>query len=159
MTTPVPCLWFDAQAEEAAQFYCSVFPDSRIHEVSRYAEHAGERAGTVLTVNFEVQGAPFMALNGGPQYTFSEAVSFFVPVDTQDEIDRLWDALTADGGEPGRCGWLKDRFGVSWQIVPANLGELIGGGSDPDGAGRAMAAMLQMSKLDIATLERARDGV
>jgi predicted 3-demethylubiquinone-9 3-methyltransferase (glyoxalase superfamily) len=157
MTSITPCLWFDTRAEEAARFYCEVFPDSRVLEVSRYPDEAGERGGTVLTVTFELQGTGFMALNGGPEYTFSEAVSFFVPVDTQDEIDRLWYALTADGGAPGRCGWLKDRFGVSWQIVPARLGELIGGG-DAEGASRAMAAMLQMTKLDIATLERAHDG-
>ena len=159
MTTITPCLWFDTQAEEAAQFYCSVFPDSRILDVSRYGDDAGERAGTVLTVTFEIAGAPFMGLNGGPMYRFSEAISFSVPADTQDEIDRLWDTLTSEGGEPGQCGWLKDRFGVSWQVVPSQLGDLIGGGSDPEASGRAMAAMLQMTKLDIAALQAARDGI
>lgn len=159
MTTITPSLWFDTQAEEAAQFYCSVFPDSRILDVSRYGDDAGERAGTVLTVTFEIAGAPFMGLNGGPMYRFSEAISFSVPADTQDEIDRLWDTLTSEGGEPGQCGWLKDRFGVSWQVVPSQLGDLIGGGSDPEASGRAMAAMLQMTKLDIAALQAARDGI
>ena len=159
MTTITPSLWFDTQAEEAAQFYCSVFPDSRILDVSRYGDDAGERAGTVLTVTFEIAGAPFMGLNGGPMYRFSEAISFSVPADTQDEIDRLWDTLTSEGGEPGQCGWLKDRFGVSWQVVPSQLGDLICGGSDPEASGRAMAAMLQMTKLDIAALQAARDGV
>lgn len=100
-----------------------------------------------------------MGLNGGPMYRFSEAISFSVPADTQDEIDRLWDTLTSEGGEPGQCGWLKDRFGVSWQVVPSQLGDLIGGGSDPEASGRAMAAMLQMTKLDIAALQAARDGI
>ena len=149
-----PCLWFDTEGEEAARFYTSVFPNSRIVEVNRYGS-AGPRAeGTVMTVLFELDGQRFVALNGGPQYAFTEAVSFVIDCADQDEVDRYWSALTADGGEEGPCGWLKDRFGLSWQIVPKRLPELLG---DPDAerAQRVMAAMLSMGKIEIAALEEA----
>jgi predicted 3-demethylubiquinone-9 3-methyltransferase (glyoxalase superfamily) len=142
-------LWFDTQAMEAAEFYASHFDDSRVDRVP------GD--GPATFVSFRLAGVEYLALNGGPQYRFTEAVSLYVAADTQDEIDRLWEALTADGGEPGRCGWLKDRFGLSWQIVPPVLEELLG---DPDRAkaGRAMQAMLQMQKLDIQKLRDAAAG-
>ena len=148
-----PCLWFDTEGEEAAQFYTSVFPNSRIVEVTRYGS-AGPRAeGTVMTVSFELDGQGFVALNGGPDFTFNEAISLQVDCDSQDEVDSYWNALS-DGGEEGPCGWLKDKYGVSWQIVPRVLTELI---SDPDQekAQRVMAAMLQMRKIEIAELEKA----
>jgi predicted 3-demethylubiquinone-9 3-methyltransferase (glyoxalase superfamily) len=151
------CLWFDTQAEEAAQFYTSVFKDTRMGQVSRYGEAGPRPAGTVITAEFELNGQKFVALNGGPEYTFTEAVSFQIPCADQAEVDYYWDRLTADGGEPGPCGWVKDRFGLSWQVVPTVLSSLL---SDPD-PGRAAAAtkaMLSMGKLDIAELERARDG-
>jgi predicted 3-demethylubiquinone-9 3-methyltransferase (glyoxalase superfamily) len=149
------CLWFDTEGEEAANLYTSVIPNSKILDVSRYGEAGPREAGTVMTVSFELDGNKFLALNGGPQYTFSEATSFQILCETQEEVDRYWAALT-DGGEEGPCGWLKDRFGVSWQIVPTRLMELI---QDADGARaqRAMAAMLQMSKIDIAAVEKAAD--
>ena len=158
----VPCLWFDTHAEDAAKFYVSVFPHSRITRVTHYTaegkEIHGHEPGSVLTVAFELAGCPFTALNGGPQFKFSEAVSFQVMCDTQDEIDELWTRLTA-GGDPNaeQCGWLRDKFGLSWQIVPAKLAELLG---DPDAtkAGRAMNALMQMKKLDITRLERAHAG-
>lgn len=149
-----PCLWFDRQGEEAAGYYVSIFENSEILEISRYGEGAPLPAGTALVVTFSIDGRKFMALNGGPAFTFNEAVSFYVNAETQAEIDRLWSALTRDGGEPGQCGWLKDKYGVSWQIVPPILTELL---SDPDRekAGRVMQAMLGMGKLDIAELEAA----
>jgi predicted 3-demethylubiquinone-9 3-methyltransferase (glyoxalase superfamily) len=157
-----PFLWFDHQAEEAAAFYVSVFPGSRITGGSSYgeagAEVTGGTPGSAMVVTFEVAGRPFSALNGGPAFRFSEAISFEVSCETQDEVDYYWDRLSA-GGDPAaqQCGWLKDRFGVSWQVVPTALGRLLG---DPDRekAGRAMEAMLQMKKLDIAELERAHAG-
>jgi predicted 3-demethylubiquinone-9 3-methyltransferase (glyoxalase superfamily) len=154
MPSITPFLWFDSQAHEAAEFYTSVFPNSRITEVTHYGEAGPGEAGTVMTVGFELDGRPFSALNGGPEFTFSEAISFAIECDTQEEVDGYWAALTADGGEEGPCGWLKDRFGLSWQVVPKRLLELI---SDPDAAAaqRAVAAMLQMRKLDIAALEEA----
>jgi len=157
MQTITPCLWFNGEAEEAAQYYVSVFPRSRILDVSRYGEGGGMPAGTALTVSFELDGVAFQALNGGTEIPFTDAVSLSVRAETQEDIDRLWDTLTADGGEPGPCGWLKDRYGLSWQIVPPILGELL---ADPDQekAGRVMQAMLAMSKLDIAGLEAAYDG-
>lgn len=152
-----PCLWFDTQAEEAAAYYTSIFENSEILDVSRYGEGAPMPAGTALVVTFTIDGRKFQALNGGPAFTFSEAVSFYVNAPTQDEIDRLWDALTRDGGEPSQCGWLKDKYGVSWQIVPPLLGELL---SDPDQekSARVMQAMLGMGKLDIAQLLAAAEG-
>jgi predicted 3-demethylubiquinone-9 3-methyltransferase (glyoxalase superfamily) len=149
-------LWFDHEAEEAASLYVSVFPNSRITGVQRYQEGAPLPAGTAMTVSFVLDGVEFEALNGGPAFPFTEAISLFVRAETQPEIDELWDKLTADGGEPGRCGWLKDRFGLSWQVVPPALGELLGD-PDPAAAGRVLQAMLGMSKIDIAQLRAARD--
>ena len=151
-----PNLWFDTQAEEAAAFYCSVFPNSRITHVARYTEAGPRPAGMVMTVRFELDGQPFVGINGGPEFTFDEAVSFQVTCADQDEVDRYW-ALLTDGGEEGQCGWCKDRFGLSWQVVPAGFEEVF---SDPDPgrAQRAMAAMLTMRKLDISALQAAADG-
>jgi predicted 3-demethylubiquinone-9 3-methyltransferase (glyoxalase superfamily) len=154
MNKITPCMWFDTEGEEAAQLYTSVFPNSRIVETTRYGS-AGPRAeGTVMTVLFELDGQRFVALNGGPDFKPNEAISFQVDCDTQEEVDSYWSALIADGGEEGPCGWLKDRFGVSWQVVPNVLTQLI---SDPDQekAQRVMAAMLKMGKIEIAELERA----
>jgi predicted 3-demethylubiquinone-9 3-methyltransferase (glyoxalase superfamily) len=149
----VPFLWFDTQAEEAATFYTSVFPNSRIVDVTRYGEAGPGPAGSVMTVDFELDGQPFVALNGGPEFTFTEAISFQVACETQEEVDRYWSTLSA-GGEEGPCGWLKDRFGLSWQIVPNVLPRLL---RDPDRekSQRVMACMLKMGKLEIADLERA----
>ena len=153
-----PCLWFDTQAEEAARFYVSIFPNSRVDRVDRAAsDYPDGREGNVLTVAFTLNGAPFVGLNGGPQFRFSEAISFMVDCMDQAEVDRYWDALTADGGEPGPCGWLKDRFGLSWQVVPRQLTELLRS-EDRDGARRAMEAMLKMGKLDVVQLEAAAEG-
>jgi predicted 3-demethylubiquinone-9 3-methyltransferase (glyoxalase superfamily) len=149
----VPCLWFDTEGEEAAEFYTSVFPNSKILDVSRYGEAGPRPAGTVMTVNFELNGQEFLALNGGPDFTFSEAISFQIFCEDQDEVDRYWAALS-EGGEEGPCGWLKDRFGLSWQIVPTRLSELLSD-PDPERSQRAMKAMLGMKKIDIAELERA----
>jgi predicted 3-demethylubiquinone-9 3-methyltransferase (glyoxalase superfamily) len=146
-----PCLWFHAEAEEAARFYVSLIPNSKIGSVMR-----GAPGVPAIAVDFALEGRPFMALNGRQQEGFTDAHSFVLTCETQVDIDRYWDALTR-GGEEGRCGWLKDRYGVSWQIVPRALGALLGG-SDPAASGRAMQAMLGMRKLDIAALERARDG-
>jgi predicted 3-demethylubiquinone-9 3-methyltransferase (glyoxalase superfamily) len=157
-----PCLWFDDQAEPAAELYVSIFPSSRITRVSRYGETGqeihGKPPGSVLTVAFELDGQPFTALNGGPIYEFTEAISFQVDCATQEELDHFWEKLSA-GGDPQaqQCGWLKDRFGVSWQIVPSALQELIAG-PDAKKAERAMGAMLQMKKLDIAKLRQAYEG-
>ena len=149
-----PCLWFDTEGEEAAQFYTSVFPNSKIVEVTRYGSAGPRDEGTVMTVTFELDGQRFIALNGGPDFKFNEAISLEVDCETQDEVDSYWNALTEGGGEEGPCGWLKDKYGVSWQIVPKILTELI---SDPDQekAQRVMAAMLKMRKIEIAELERA----
>jgi predicted 3-demethylubiquinone-9 3-methyltransferase (glyoxalase superfamily) len=146
-------LWFDTEAEEAARFYTSVFADSRIVDVSYYGEAGPRPAGMVLTVDFELQGQRFTALNGGPEFKFTEAISLLVNCEDQEEVDRLWAALGEDG-EHGPCGWLKDRYGLSWQIVPTRLGELL---QDPDRdkANAVMQAMLQMGKLEIADLEKA----
>jgi len=148
-----PCLWFDTQGEEAATFYTSVFPNSEITEIVRYGEAGPGAEGTVMTVTFVLDGEEFLALNGGPEFTFNEAISFQVNCADQAEVDHFWTRLS-EGGEEGPCAWLKDRFGVSWQIVPVRLPELL---SDPDRdkAQRVMAAMLQMKKIDIATLELA----
>jgi predicted 3-demethylubiquinone-9 3-methyltransferase (glyoxalase superfamily) len=153
----VPFLWFDTEAEEAAQFYVSLFRNSKIGQVARYGEGGPGPKGQVMTISFELDGVRFTALNGGPIYKFSEAVSLQVDCEDQAEIDRLWDALTSAGGQPGQCGWLKDRFGLSWQIVPGDMGRLIGG-DDPAKSSRAVQAMMQMKKLDIAALEKAREG-
>ena len=158
----VPCLWFDGQAEDAATFYVYVFERSRIKRVSRYTEVGrevhGQKPGSVMVVDFELEGQPFTALNGGPQFKFNEAISLQVMCETQSEVDRYWEKLTAGGDEKAQqCGWLKDKFGVSWQIVPAILSELLVD-SDPARAGRTMNAMLKMKKLDIATLKKAHAG-
>jgi predicted 3-demethylubiquinone-9 3-methyltransferase (glyoxalase superfamily) len=148
-----PCLWFDTEGEEAATFYTSVFPNSRIVDVTRYGS-AGPRAeGTVMTVSFELDGQAFTALNGGPEFTFNEALSLEVACKDQEEVDSLWNALS-EGGEEGPCGWLKDRYGVSWQIIPTALPELL---ADPDRekSQRVMQAMLKMQKIEIDELERA----
>jgi predicted 3-demethylubiquinone-9 3-methyltransferase (glyoxalase superfamily) len=149
-----PFLWFDTQAEDAANFYVSLFPDSKILDVARYTEAGPGAAGSVVTVQFELGGLPVTALNGGPAFKLTEAFSFSVTCDDQSEVDRYWDALLKGGGEESQCGWLKDRFGLSWQIVPKALLALL---HDPDRAkaARAMAAMLQMRKLDVASLEAA----
>jgi predicted 3-demethylubiquinone-9 3-methyltransferase (glyoxalase superfamily) len=158
MTSITPFLWFDGTAEEAARFYTSTFPDSRIDNVDRSpADNPSVKEGAVLTVSFTLAGQRFVALNGGPDFTFNEAVSFAIDCEDQAEVDRYWDALTANGGEPGPCGWLKDRFGLSWQVIPKRMQELFSS-PDRDGAKRAMDAMLKMQKLDVAELEAAFDG-
>lgn len=157
MQAPYPCLWFDGTAEEAATFYASVVPNSSVDRVWRSpADTPAGPAGMVLTVDFTLAGQHFQGLNGGPEFQFSEATSFVLECEDQDEVDRLWDALTAGGGEPGPCGWLKDRFGLSWQIVPVELNRLVAD-PDPDRARRAMEAMLQMGKIEVEELRRAAD--
>ncbi len=153
----VPNLWFDTQAEEAAAFYVSVFKQGRILNVSRYTDAGPRPAGTVMTVEFELDGQRFVAINGGPQFTFDEAVSFQIDCEDQDEVDYYWEKLT-EGGQEVQCGWLKDRYGLSWQVVPSGMDEIF---SDPDPgrAERAMRAMFGMLKLDIAALRAAPDGV
>jgi len=152
----VPNLWFDGQAEEAASFYASVFPNSRIAMVTRYPEGSPGPPGTAMTVEFDLDGQRIVAINGGPQFTFSEAVSLAVTCEDQAEVDHYWERLS-EGGEEGPCGWLKDRYGLSWQVVPKGMDEVFAG--DPERARRAMDAMLQMRKLDAAALRRAADGV
>jgi predicted 3-demethylubiquinone-9 3-methyltransferase (glyoxalase superfamily) len=153
MSKIAPCLWFDTEGEEAAKFYTSVFPNSRIVEVAHYGPGAPRPEGMVMTVAFELDGNKFIALNGGPEFKFSEAISFEIECADQNEVDMYWMKLS-DGGEQGPCGWLKDRFGVSWQVVPRALYELLGD-PDRDRRERVMAAMLQMGKIDVAELERA----
>ena len=150
--TTIPCLWFDGQAEQAAELYTSVFPNSGLGDVSRYPD------GRAMTVSFSLDGQQFVALNGGPQFAFTEAVSFQIPCADQEEVDHYWSRLTAAGGEESRCGWLKDRFGLSWQVIPTELFALL---SDPDPgrAQRASEAMLSMRKLDIGEIRRAADAV
>jgi len=148
-----PFLWFDSEAEEAANFYVSLFDDSAITDISRYPEGSPGPAGQVMSVNFRLAGQEFMALNAGPESRFTEAISLFVHCKDQNEVDRLWSKLT-DGGEESQCGWLKDRWGLSWQIIPDRLGELLGD-PDPGRSQRAMQAMLQMQKIDIQALEDA----
>ena len=153
MSKLTPCLWFDTEGEEAATFYTSVFPNSRITDIARYGSAGPRPEGTVMTVGFELDGVRFLALNGGPQFTFSEAISFQISCESQEEVDRYWSELSA-GGEEGPCGWVKDRFGLSWQVVPTALPRLLG---DPDHgkAQRVMKAMLEMKKIEIDELERA----
>jgi predicted 3-demethylubiquinone-9 3-methyltransferase (glyoxalase superfamily) len=153
--TITTCLWFDTEGEEAAEFWCSVIPNSRVNEVTRYGEAGPRPAGTAMTVSFDLDGQPYVALNGGPEYHFNEAVSLQISCADQAEVDHYWDTLS-EGGAPGPCGWLKDRFGFSWQVVPAVLPELLGD-PDPDRAQRAMKAMLSMGKLDIAAIRAAAD--
>ncbi|HEX7151578.1 MAG TPA: VOC family protein [Thermoanaerobaculia bacterium] len=152
-----PFLWFDTQAEEAANFYTSIFPNSKVGKKTYYGDAGPGPKGTVVTVEFELNGQQFVGLNGGPQFPFTEAVSFSIDCGDQQEVDYYWDKLTARGGQPVQCGWLKDKFGLSWQVNPRILGQLI---SDPDPAkaNRVMQAMLKMVKIDIAELQRAYDG-
>jgi predicted 3-demethylubiquinone-9 3-methyltransferase (glyoxalase superfamily) len=156
MTTITPCLWFDDNGLEAAEHYVSVIPDSRITNVSRYGQDQPGKEGTVMTVAFELAGQPYTALNGGPAYKFTEAVSLQVSAADQEEVDRYTEQLTAGGGEVGPCGWVKDRFGLSWQVVPSELIELIGD-PNPVRANAAVQAMLGMTKIDIAALREAAD--
>jgi len=151
MNKITPFLWFNTQAEEAVNFYVSIFRNSKVVSVTRYGEGMPLPPGTVMTATFELDGQRFIALNGGPEFKFTEAISFYVNCETQAEVDDLWEKLTADGGEEGRCGWLKDKFGLSWQIVPTALNEALGN-PDPEKAQRAMQAMLKMNKLDIEAL-------
>jgi predicted 3-demethylubiquinone-9 3-methyltransferase (glyoxalase superfamily) len=151
MPTITPFLWFDTQAEEAMTFYASIFSRSKVISVNR-------AQGRVMSVQFELEGQAFMALNAGPHFKFNESISFFVACETQQEIDELWARLTADGGAPSRCGWLKDKFGLSWQIVPSALGRMLGD-TDAARSARVMNAMLTMDKLDLAQLRRAHEGV
>lgn len=157
MPNIVNCLWFDGQAEEAAQLYTSIFPDSKVGRTTHYLADMPMPEGTVMTVEFSLDGRPFLGLNGGPNYHFSEAVSFQIFCADQAEVDHYWDALTADGGEPGPCGWLKDKFGVSWQVTPSRLIELLSE-SDAETAARVSQSFMQMQKLDIAEIERAAAG-
>jgi predicted 3-demethylubiquinone-9 3-methyltransferase (glyoxalase superfamily) len=157
-----PCLWFDSQAEEAARYYTGIFKDSKIGKISRYGEAGreahGQAPGTVMTVEFELNGQPFTALNGGPHFKFTEAISFQIMCRTQEEVDHYWNKLSEGGDKNAQqCGWLKDKYGLSWQVVPTVLAEMM---TDPDKekSGRAMEAMLQMKKLDIAELKRAFEG-
>ena len=150
-----PFLWFDDNAEDAVNFYTSIFKDSKIENISHYGDEGPGPAGSVMMANFKLNGQDFMVLNGGPEFTFSEAISFFVSCETQAEVDYYWDRLS-EGGETQQCGWLKDKFGLSWQIVPTALGELMGD-KDPEKAGRVMQAMLKMVKIDIAGLQQAYD--
>lgn len=157
-----PCLWFDTQAEDAAQFYCAIFPNSQILQISRYGKAGYEihrkRAGSILTVSFELDGQAFTALNGGPEFRFNPAISFQVACDNQPELDRYWDALSAGGEEQAQqCGWLQDRYGVSWQIIPTGLPAMMCD-ADSRKSERVMDALLQMKKLDIAKLQQAFDG-
>ena len=157
MSKITPCLWFDGNAEEAVRFYTSLLPNSRIEAINRSpTDYPAGRAGDVLTVEFTLAGQPFLGLNGGPGYPFTQAVSFTIECDDQAEVDRLWEALTANGGAPVQCGWLKDRFGLSWQITPKALPQLL---KNPDRAKaeRAMRAMMEMVKIDIDALRRAAD--
>jgi predicted 3-demethylubiquinone-9 3-methyltransferase (glyoxalase superfamily) len=153
MQNITPCLWFDTDGEDAANFYTSIFPNSKIGHIARYGSSGPRPEGTVMTVSFELDGQEFLALNGGPQFEFSEAISFQVSCKNQDEVDKYWSELS-EGGEEGPCGWLKDKFGLSWQIVPTALPELLSN-PDKEKAQRVMAAMLEMKKIEIDELERA----
>ena len=152
-----PFLWFDSEAEQAAKFYVGIFKNSRIGKIAHYHEDGPRPKGSVMTVEFTLDRVEFVALNGGPQFKFTEAISFSVNCETQDEIDYFWEKLSADGGSTGRCGWLKDKFGLSWQINPVVLGDML---ADPDKAkaARVMKAMMEMDKIDIAALEKAAKG-
>ena len=152
----VPNLWFDTEAEEAAEYYCSIFEDSKIISKTNYSKST-DRAGQVVTVEWELNGQRFVGINAGPQFTFDEAISFAITCADQDEVDYYWEKLTADGGEEGMCGWLKDRYGVSWQVVPEGMEELFRD-DDPERADRAMQAMMKQKKLDLAEVQRAADG-
>ncbi|TDZ97629.1 VOC family protein [Mycobacteroides salmoniphilum] len=154
MPTITPCLWFDTRAEEAANFYVTVFPNSRILEITHYGPNTPMPEGTVLTVEFELDRQRYTALNAGPQFTFDEAVSFQIDCESQEDVDRYWEELTADGGQESQCGWLKDKFGLSWQVVPRELIDLIFH-SDPVTGNAAMQAMMTMRKLDLAVAREA----
>jgi len=149
-----PCLWFDHQAEEAMNFYVSIFKNAKVGEIRRYGEAGPGPKGSVMTASFQLEGQDFVALNGGPHYHFTPAISLFVDCQDQEEVDELWSKLVADGGQEIQCGWLQDKYGLSWQIVPKVLGEMLQD-KDEKKASRVMQAMLQMVKLDIATLQRA----
>ncbi|AJT42002.1 VOC family protein [Psychromicrobium lacuslunae] len=151
------CLWFNTQAAEAAEYYCGIFKNSKINNTSYYGEGSPYPAGTVLTVDFELDGQGFTALNGGPQFTFSEAISFQIDCADQEEVDYYWNSLTADGGEESQCGWLKDKYGLSWQVVPNVLSKLLTG-PDAEGVQRAMNVLMGQRKLIIADLQKAYDG-
>ena len=157
MPTIVSCLWFDGQAEEAAQLYTSIFPDSKVDRITHYLPDMPMPEGTVMTVEFSLDGKPFIGLNGGPDFPFTEAVSFQIFCADQAELDHYWDALTADGGEEGPCGWLKDKFGVSWQVTPSRLIELLAE-SEPATAARVTQSFMKMKRLDLAEIERAAAG-
>ena len=157
MTSITPFLWFDDQLEEAMDFYVSLFGDSAVVDVNRLPDDTGGSPGKVMVATFRIGGQEVMGLNGGPAHRLTPAFSFFVSCEDQAEVDRLWDALCADGGEPGNCGWLVDRFGLSWQVIPTALGRLMGD-PDPERSGRVLQAMLAMSKIDVAGLEAAYDG-
>ena len=154
MSKVTPFLWFDSEAEEAARFYVSLFPNARLGAITRYGSAGPGPEGSVMTVEFELDGIPFTALNGGPHFKFNEAVSFSISCETQAEVDRYWNNLLEGGGQESQCGWLKDRFGFSWQVNPRALGELLGD-PDPEKSKRVMQAMLTMTKIDIAALKRA----
>ena len=158
MQTITPCLWFDTEGEDAARFYTSIFPNSKITKVTRYGSAGPRPEGTVMTVSFELDGQEFLALNGGPQFKFTEAISFQVSCRDQDEVDAYWNALTEGGGEEGPCGWLRDRFGLAWQIVPEALPKLLEQ-SDREKSQRVVAAMLKMKKIQVDELERAAEEV
>ena len=158
MPTITPFLWFDTQAEEAAKLYTSIFKNSKIGRIARYGAAGPGPKGSVMTVEFQIEGKSFIALNGGPRFTFTEAISFVVGCETQEEIDTLWAQLTADGGKPSQCGWLKEKFGLSWQVVPNALGRLMSD-PDPEKSKRVMNALLQMDKLNLSKLQQAFDGV
>ena len=155
MTPPIaPCLWFDKEAEEAANYYVSIFKNSKVLHVDRFSDVGPDPDAPVVFVEFQINGQPFQAINGGPLFTFSEAISFAIECADQDEVDYYWDTLIKDGGEPSQCGWLKDKYGVSWQVVPRQLEEFLRD-PDPERAGRVMRRMLQMQKLDVAELQAA----
>ena len=149
-----PFLWFDDKAEEAMNFYVSIFKNSKVGSVTRYGDAGPGPKGTVMSATFQLDGQDFFALNGGPLFKFTEAISFFVNCETQEEVDELWEKLTAGGGSPQRCGWLKDKYGLSWQVIPKALGEMLGD-KDPQKSQRVMQAMLQMNKIDIQRLKEA----
>jgi len=149
-----PFLWFDSNAEEAANFYVAIFKDSKVLKIARYGEAGPGPAGSVMVVNFQIEGQDFIALNGGPLFKFTEAISFVINCQTQEEVDHYWNRLTAGGGQESQCGWLKDKYGLSWQVTPTILGELLAD-KDQKKAQRVMQAMLQMKKIDIAALKRA----
>ncbi len=152
-----PMLWFDTQAEDAANFYCSIFENSRVTKVSRYGESGPGPKGSVMVAEFEIDGQKFTGLNAGPQFKFNESISFVISCESQKEVDYYWEKLTADGGQESMCGWLKDKFGLSWQVTPTRLLELVQS-DDPARSQRAMQAMMQMRKIDIAKIEEAAQG-